>query len=66
MFPPEAMMNPMANPMFMGRGGPEMWPRGPWGPPMMGPGPGFNNPDDGGIGIYVEDDSDSKRSRSYR
>ena len=58
-------MDPMGNPMFMGPGGPGMWPRGPW--PMMGAGRGgFNNLDDGGIGIYVEEDSESKRSRSYR
>ena len=59
-------MDPMGNPMFMGRGGRGMWPRGPWGPMMGGGRGGFNNVEEGGIGIYVEDDSDGKRSRSYR
>ena len=54
---------PMMDPMFVGRGGRGMWRGGPWGP--MGRG-GFNNAEDGGIGIYVEDDSDgSKKRRSY-
>lgn len=60
-------VDPMGNPMFMGRGGRGMWPRGPWGPMMGGRG-GMNNVEEGGIGIYVEDESDKSRnrSRSYR
>ena len=61
----------MAAPMFMGRGAPGMWRGGPWGPMMGGGRGGFHNYEEGGIGIYVEDESDGSRrrsrsSRSYR
>ena len=51
--------------MMMGRGGARgMWRGGPWGPAMGWGRGGFNNAEEGGIGIYVEDDSDGDKKRS--